>query len=194
MTDQNGRRVSRREAVGSGVAMLGAAVLSPPVQAAGDSTPAGVHAFAFLNGDWHVRHRKLTHRLASAASWYEFDGTCRAWEILDGAGNVDDNVLHDPKGTYRAATMRMLDPSSGIWSIWWFDPRVAELGPPVRGRFHGDQGTFLGNDQLDGRAILVRFQWTIQSPRQALWEQAFSSDDGARWETNWIMRFEKVPA
>ncbi len=51
---------------------------------------------------------------------------------------------------------------------------------------------FLGGDVLDGRSILVRFVWSAIEARSARWEQAFSPDGGASWETNWVMRFVRM--
>jgi hypothetical protein len=159
-----------------------------------NASPAGVPAgdFAFLAGDWRVRHRKLKRRLAGETDWWEFGGTCRAWAVLGGEGSVDDNLLDDPTGPYRAASFRRRDAATGEWSIWWFDGRAAGLDPPVRGGFRDGVGTFLADDELDGRPIRMRFLWSEITARSARWEQAFSPDGGASWETNWIMQFERA--
>ena len=47
-------------------------------------------------------------------------------------------------------------------------------------------GVFIGQDQLEGRAILVRFVITRPSDSEAHFEQSYSADGGATWETNWI--------
>jgi hypothetical protein len=49
-------------------------------------------------------------------------------------------------------------------------------------------GTFLAEDSLDGTPILVRFVWDARATSPT-WEQAFSADRGATWETNWRMTF-----
>ena len=152
----------------------------------------GRHAFAFQTGRWRVRHRKLKQRLAGSTDWIAFDGTCSAWELLDGAANVEDQVLNDPAGPYRAAAFRRLDPATGLWSIWWFDTRVSAIDPPVVGRFVDGLGTFLADDKLDGRPIKVRFLWSDVATNAPRWQQAFSADGGARWEINWTMQFERV--
>lgn len=148
--------------------------------------------FAFQTGSWRVRHCRLRRRLASETNWDEFDGSCRAFEVMGGAGNIDDHFLDDPAGAWRAATFRKFDPGAGLWSIWWFDSRFAELGPPVHGRFERGIGTFFGDDILDGRPIRVRFIWSEIDAGHARWEQAFSPDGGESWECNWIMAFERV--
>lgn len=152
---------------------------------------SSLHAFAFQTGSWKVRHRKLARRLVGDTTWREFGGTCCAHEILGGAGNIDDFVIDEPGGSYRAATFRRLDPATGEWLIYWADSRRADLDPPMRGGFEEGIGTFFGHDTLDGRDIMVRFLWSDIGPAQARWEQAFSLD-GNKWEVNWIMNFERA--
>jgi hypothetical protein len=147
-----------------------------------------VHDFDFLPGTWRVHHRRLTQRLAGSDEWEEFDGISVAWALLGGAGNIDDNVLELPGGTYRAITLRSYDPVTDRWSLWWLDGRnPGQLDPPVVGGFADGVGTFVGPDTFDGRPIVVRFRWSGITDRAARWEQAFSADDGATWEVNWVM-------
>jgi hypothetical protein len=143
--------------------------------------------FDFLLGKWSVRHRRLKSRLTGCADWEEFGGSMELRSILGGLGNLDDNLLDLPGGAYRAVTLRSFDEQSGNWSIWWLDSRHPHrLDVPVVGRFVDGVGTFLADDTLDGKPIQVRFLWR---PSQLRWEQAFSPDAGAAWETNWIMEF-----
>jgi hypothetical protein len=139
-------------------------------------------------GTWRVHHRRLRERLAGSDEWDEFEGTSHAWPILDGAGNIDDNVLELPDGTYRAISLRTFDPATDQWSIWWLDGRApGRLDPPVIGGFKDGIGTFLAGDTFNGRRILVRFLWSDISDTTCRWEQAFSTDGGTTWEVNWIM-------
>jgi hypothetical protein len=148
--------------------------------------------FGFQTGDWRVRHRKLKDRLVGADEWVEFSGTCRAWEVMGGEGNVEDQFLDDPAGPYRAAAFRRRDPDTGMWSIWWFDGRSGLIDPPVQGRFSNGVGRFFANDQLGGRPIQVRFTWSEITEASARWDQAFSADGGESWEVNWTMAFERL--
>ncbi|MCE9580483.1 MAG: DUF1579 domain-containing protein [Deltaproteobacteria bacterium] len=148
--------------------------------------------FDFLHGRWRVAHRRLDARLVGCTTWTDFTGTCSAWPLLGGHGNIDDNVLDMPGGTYRAATLRSHDPATGLWSIWWLDARnPGRLDPPVVGRFDGAIGTFECDDVLGGRRIRVRFRWTAHR-EQPIWAQDFSPDAGTTWETNWEMRFTRA--
>jgi hypothetical protein len=152
----------------------------------------GRHDFDFLIGRWMVAHRRLRRRLAGDDAWDEFAGACEMRPLIGGLGNVDDNVLELPEGSYRAAAVRLFDPGERRWSIWWIDGRVLGLEPPVHGRFENGIGTFVGEDAFEGRPILVRFVWSEIRPASARWQQAFSPDGGATWETNWDMRFTRL--
>ena len=154
--------------------------------------PAAASDFDFLHGTWHVRHRKRRERLAGATDWDEFSGEVSCRPILGGLGNTDDNVLHDPAGSYEAITLRLHDPEPGRWSIWWVDARRMTLDPPVQGSFAQGVGTFEGKDTFEGRPIRVRFRWLNITARSARWEQAFSDDDGASWEANSTVAFKRV--
>jgi hypothetical protein len=57
----------------------------------------------------------------------------------------------------------------------------------MTGTFRDGRGEFYSHEDYKGRMILVRFIWTSLGPDAARWEQAFSSDAGTSWETNWIM-------
>jgi hypothetical protein len=150
-----------------------------------------VRDFDFLFGRWSVQHRRLKSRLMGSTEWETFAGTCEARPILDGAGNVDDNVLELPAGRYAAATVRVFDATKGQWSIWWIDSRTANIDTPVRGSFAAGAGTFYGDDELRSKPVRVRYLWSHITPDSAQWEQAFSPDGGVTWETNWFMQFTR---
>jgi hypothetical protein len=150
--------------------------------------------FDFFIGSWRVTHRRLKERLCACNEWIEFAGTCVTQKILGGFGNVDDNILEIPSGTYRALTLRSFDERLKTWSIWWLDSRnPGHLDAPVVGRFENGIGLFYAEDLLDGKPIRVRFQWSMLQHDSPRWEQAFSIDDGVIWETNWVMHFSRMP-
>jgi hypothetical protein len=158
------------------------------------SSLAGIHDFDFLVGQWKVHHRRLKERLANNHEWIEFEGTSVVQKVMGGYGLVDDNVLDFPAGAYCAAGLRSFDAKSGQWSIWWLDSRMplGPLDPPVRGRFTDGTGTFLAEETFNGQPIRVRFMWSRITPTTCHWEQAFSTDEGTTWETNWVMDFTRV--
>jgi hypothetical protein len=145
--------------------------------------------FDFLVGSWRVSHRRRAKWLAQCEDWIEFDGTMRLQLVLGGGANVDDNEIALPSGHYRAVTLRSFDPATKQWSIWWLDGRWPNrLDTPVVGAFVDGVGTFYADDVYQDRPVRIRFLWNA---RACTWEQAFSDDNGASWETNWVMRFTR---
>lgn len=153
---------------------------------------AGAHDFDFYVGNWTIRHRQLRQRLVGNTEWLEFDGTVSMRKFLNGFGNIDETEIHSPRGHYHGATMRLFDPSTGYWSIYWLDSRNPRMDTPMVGRFEGGIGLFYADEVFEGRPIKVRFIWTPVSPDRCNWEQAFSADGGATWETNWVMAMTRA--
>jgi hypothetical protein len=149
--------------------------------------------FDFQQGRWRVKHRRLKARLADCHDWEEFEGTCEQRPILGGNGNLEDNLLHLPAGSYRAIALRSWDPANGNWAIWWLDNRAPHsLDVPVIGRFENGVGTFTADDLHEGRPVRLRFLWLRTDTATPRWEQALSADGGETWETNWVMDFERA--
>jgi hypothetical protein len=177
-------------AVGAATSMLGCTHAAPELASSpktAEPAPTGhEHDWDWLVGRWTVKHRRLKERLTGCTVWEEFAGTSVFWPTLGGLGNVDDNVVEIPSGTYHGLSLRAFDAKSNQWSIWWLDARnPTVIEPAVRGGFKDGVGTFGGDDTLRGKPIKVRFQWSKITPTSAHWEQAFSPDGGATWEMNW---------
>ena len=146
-----------------------------------------MHDFDFLIGRWNVRNERLTQRLRGSTYWETFDSVAEAKFLPAGRGNVDNL-----EGL--GLTVRLFDPASGRWSIYWAAHNRGIFDPPVVGAFTDGVGVFEGDDQHEGTPVRVRFIWTHAIPGTARWEQAFSADGGATWETNWIMNFTRAEA
>ncbi len=154
--------------------------------------PGGPHDFDFEFGSWKVHHRL---KRAGQEAWLEFDGTCTTRGLIDGSANVEEHTFDKPDGVTRGIALRAYDPRSGLWAIWWVDGRDphGSLDPPVKGRFENGVGTFFSDGVLGGKPVRTRFTWSHITATSARWEQAYSWDAGATWETNWIMEFQRVP-
>jgi quinol monooxygenase YgiN len=113
---------------------------------------------------------------------------------MGGGANVEEHMFNKPTGISRGVALRAFDPKTGQWAIWWIDSRdpLAALDPPVKGRFDNGVGTFYSDGALNGKPIRTRFIWSHITPTSARWEQAYSSDAGKTWETNWIMEFRRA--
>jgi hypothetical protein len=90
-------------------------------------------------------------------------------------------------------SVRLLNPATGQWSIYWASSRNGEPAlPPVTGRFSGGVGMFYDEEQYEGRDITVRYKCSDITATTARWEQAFSPDGGQTWETNWTADFTRT--
>jgi hypothetical protein len=147
--------------------------------------------FDFLHGDWTVRNRRLEERLKGCTEWEEFDATCRARAILGGLGNMDEFTMGRASGQVRAITVRLFNPVSREWSIYW-SAGSGRFDVPMVGRFDGPRGEFYAHEVFEGRHIFSRFIWSVRSPYSCRWEQAYSADGGTTWETNWTMEFTRA--
>lgn len=152
----------------------------------------GRNDFDFLIGTWKVHHRTLKKRLHGSTEWVEFEGDTVSRKILNGLGIMDDNLIHAKTGPVHAMALRLFNPESKEWSIYWSTDQTGTLDVPVIGGFKDGRGEFYSQEIFDGRHIYSRFLWSKITANSCQWEQAFSEDGGKTWETNWIMEFERA--
>jgi hypothetical protein len=60
------------------------------------------------------------------------------------------------------------------------------MAKPTIGEFKNGRGEFYNQEDINGRAILVRFVISDIKSDSCHFEQAFSDDGGKTWEVNWI--------
>jgi hypothetical protein len=156
------------------------------------SASSSQHDFDFLQGCWQVYNRKLRSRLNNCTEWTEFPATQELRKILLGMGNTDIfSTTFDDK-PFEGMTLRLFNPATRLWSIYWADSNRVTMDPPVVGSFHEGIGHFFTKDTYNGQEIIVRFNWDATNPVQPVWSQAFSADKGETWEWNWYMYFNRV--
>jgi hypothetical protein len=148
---------------------------------------AGFADFDFLIGEWNIENESLRERLVGSSAWETFPATSKVEKVMDGCGNLDQMFV--PARGFTGMTLRLYDPATKLWSIYWSDTKSFRLFPPTVGRFEDGSGEFFGDDVEGGRPVRVRFRWTAgETPR---WEQAMSTDGGRSWELNWVMKFTR---
>ncbi|MBX3081587.1 MAG: DUF1579 domain-containing protein [Anaerolineae bacterium] len=152
-----------------------------------DTIQDGRADFDFFFGTWKVHNRRLKARLKGSTDWEEFYGECTARPILGGLANFDESVFHRESGILHGATLRVFNPTSRQWSLYWVDDASHTLQIPMIGGFKDGRGEFYSQEPFEGRHIFCRFIWSNISPTTCRWEQAFSEDGGKTWETNWVM-------
>lgn len=151
----------------------------------------GRHDFDFLHGRWQVRNERLRERLVGSDDWESFDGVQQCRPLLDGLGNVDE-LVSGWGGGFIGMSLRLFDVGARQWRIWWASDRDGQLDPAVTGAFVDGRGEFTGRAEHAGTPVLVRFTWERAGAHAAHWQQAFSIDEGASWETNWHMWLRRL--
>lgn len=76
-----------------------------------------------------------------------------------------------------------------------FTGRVANRGvfdPPQVGEFKNGRGEFIAQDTLNGKTILIRFEWTNLNTESPHFEQLYSEDGGKSWKVNWITDQKRI--
>jgi hypothetical protein len=153
----------------------------------------GSHDFDFWIGRWNVRNERLKERLRGSTEWETFSAAAEARFLPGGLGNIDSFMVDDAwRPGFVGMTVRLFDPARKQWSIHWADNARGVFDPPVVGRFTDGVGLFEGDDHHEGTPVRVRFIWRHDTPETARWEQAFSTDGGTTWETNWIMHMTRA--
>lgn len=152
----------------------------------------GAHDFDFWMGHWRVKNRRLLKRLAGCEEWETFEAVQHVRPLPGGLGNFDDFIAEAWRPGFVGMTLRLFNPNTRQWSLYWVDNQTGELQPPVVGTFQDGVGIFEGPDELGGRPIRVRFTWSQITRESARWEQAFSPDGGATWEINWVMEMSRI--
>lgn len=156
----------------------------------------GRHDFDFIFGEWEIHNRKRRDsRDRSCEDWVEFSTTSRTEPIFGGLSHLEHIHAGDdvPGGAWEGLTFRQFDPVDDVWRIWWASTRrPGHVDPPLSGRFTDGDGVFLGDDELDGQPISLRFTWTNPAPDRARWSQELSWDAGASWRLDWVMEFTQA--
>lgn len=168
-------------------ALLTMPALAMPAQATSNVAPGdGQHDFDWEIGTWKTELRRLPKPLSGSSQWVEYTGTSVVRKVLDGQANLVELRVEGPAGHIEGVSLRLYNPRAKQWSLNYASVRNGAMTQPIYGGFQGGRGEFFGQDDLDGRAILVRFVISDITNDSARFEQAFSEDGGRTWETNWI--------
>ncbi|ASG23262.1 hypothetical protein [Nitrospirillum viridazoti] len=160
----------------------------------------GAGDFDFLAGRWSVLSRRRLNRWVGDDRWDEARASAHGQVMLGGLACLDELELPAPADRPGAAvTFRLYDPAARHWAFHRVDGRTGTLQAPLIGRFTGGlfagrRGDFRGQDfdPLLGRPVQARVIWSRITTSSALWEQAWSADEGRSWETNWTLAFTRA--
>lgn len=146
----------------------------------------GQHDFDWDIGTWNVHQRRLLHPLTGSTTWVEYSGTDVVQKIWDGA-NMGKVESEGPAGRLELFTLRLYNPESHQWNIYFTNSATGSLSPPAVGAFRNGRGDFYDQETYSGKAILVRFSVSDITPTSCRFDQAFSPDGGKTWEPNFIV-------
>jgi hypothetical protein len=146
----------------------------------------GQHDFDPLIGSWKYHLKRRVNPLTGSNTWVEFEGAGVCYRIWDGRAQLDTIEIEGPNSNLEGLTLRLYDPQSHQWRLYWANSKIGIMDPPQVGEFKDGRGEFYAQDRIKGRAILVRFEWSGLTTNSPHFEQSFSDDGGKTWEVNWI--------
>jgi hypothetical protein len=151
----------------------------------------GQHDFDFEFGSWKTHIRRLLHPLSGSDTWVDLNGTSVVRKVWDGRANLGELQVDSPTTHIEGLSLRVYNPDSRQWSIYWANSNDGRLGTPMVGQFTNGRGEFFDQEVFQGRAIYVRFIFSDIVPDSFRLEQSFSDDGGKTWEPNWIATFAR---
>ncbi len=118
---------------------------------ASKTTPAtqrdGQHDFDFEIGNWKIHLKRLDHRLVGSTNWVEFDGTSVTRKIWDGRSQLEEFETDSPAGGHiEGLTLRLYDPQTHQWSLYWATSKSGVMGVPTIGEFKNGRGEFFDTE------------------------------------------------
>jgi hypothetical protein len=146
----------------------------------------GQHDFDFELGSWKIHLKRRLNPLTGSDKWVEFDGTSVTRKLWDGRSQIEQFETDGAGGHIEGLTLRLYNPQSHQWRLYWANSKSGILDPPQVGQFKDGQGEFYAQDAINGKAILIRFIWSKTDSKMPHFEQSFSDDGGKTWEVNWI--------
>jgi hypothetical protein len=164
---------------------------APPVTGAQEAA-SGARDFDPLIGSWKLPSKRLLHPLTGSTTWIDMQGTGRCFKVWDGRAQLDTIEMDSSAGHIEGLTLRLFNPQTHQWSLYWANSRIAKLDPPQVGEFKNGHGDFYAQDNINGRTVLIRYDWTNLATTPHF-EQSFSDDGGKTWEVNWVTNQTRVP-
>lgn len=155
-----------------------AATAAPP--------PDGQHDFDWEIGTWTTSLKRLREPLSGKTEWVEYEGASVVKPAMGGRANLVELDVRGTAGRIAGVSLRLYRPASGQWALHFANLANGLMTDPMYGAFQDGRGSFYGQDTVDGRVVLVRFLITPMGADRWRFEQAYSTDGGQRWETNWV--------
>ena len=152
----------------------------------------GQHDFDFEFGSWKVRLRRVPKPLTGSSEWVEMAGTSVVRQVWNGRANLGELDVENATSHIEGLSLRLYNPQSRQWSIYWANARDGGIGTAMIGQFANGRGEFFNQELFEGKAVYVRFVFSDITAATFRLEQAFSPDGGKTWGPNWIAEFTRL--
>jgi hypothetical protein len=124
--------------------------------------------------------------LTGSNQWVDYTGLGDCIPVWHGRAQLDTIDLEGPTKHIEGLTVRLFNPKTHEWRLYWANSRDGLVVVPQIGQFKAGHGEFYAQDVLDEKSILVKFDWSAMMSKSPHFEQSFSNDGGKNWEVNWI--------
>ena len=163
---------------------------------AGDTTVVardGRRDFDFELGTWAINVKRLQHPLSGSKTWMSPAGYSHIVQQVWGGNASLAQLANDrPSPHYDGLMLRLYDPHTHQWRIYWGSSKTGVLDAPMIGHFTNGRGEFFVHDTYEGKPIRVRLVYSDITPSSFRTETAFSADDGKTWEPNLVQTFTRT--
>jgi len=146
----------------------------------------GQHDFDTMLGSWKYHLRRRLNPLTGSNTWVDLTGTGECYPIWNRRAQLDTIVVDGGGQHIEGLTLRLFNPKSHEWRLYWANSKDGVIFVPQIGQFKNGHGEFYAQDVLNDRSTLVKFDWTGVTTTTPHFEQSFSADGGKTWEVNWI--------
>lgn len=106
------------------------APITAPNYPAAATARGGGQDFNFEFGTWRTHYRLLKARLAGSHDWYDCYGTSVIRPFWGDGGNLEDGDLKCPNRYIGGLTLRLYDPRTHQWTLWWGTRKLGVAPPP----------------------------------------------------------------
>jgi len=130
--------------------------------------------------------------LTGSNQWVNLTGTGECTPLWGGRAQLDTLEVDGSSGHIEGLTLRLYNPNTQEWRLYWANSKDGLVVVPQIGRFKAGHGEFYAQDTLDDRSILIKYDWTALRSNSPHFEQSFSNDGGRSWEVNWITDQSRV--
>jgi hypothetical protein len=168
-----------------------AALATAQTDPARTRSPTGADIRTELHG-YSVYREIWDGRLTGSITWVDSTGTGICFRLRGGHAQLDTPVVNGPGGRIEGLTLRLYNPKSHQWRLYWANSNDSAVDVPQTGQFRNVHDEFYAQDGLNGKSIFVRYDWTALASESPHFGQAFSEVDGKTWEVNWITEQTRI--